>query len=356
MRRIVRWLMRGLLAVIALVLLLLSPVGFVELMCRPTISSADRASLVGTEWLRPEARTLLTYPEWHIVHAYDDYAAVIATGDPHDFNALRSTADFWGSLCSLSQASGPYGGFPLETKQMVYTIGVSFTAELFAKTLYETTFGRIATWVRGSERAPLDDLSARQARDYATFLQQVPWYKWDFRADRAALIQAATPAFRDRERSFALGIEYGTKALYAKVIAKAVRGVGEDALRLRSVVTGLDAVTLAAMDEVDMITTRPQGIEIETPRYRAFTEIAKVIADAGGTFVEIAGNDDILFTAIVPSDGAVDLGPEVRVLHRFARQGNSGDRVLAMVKVSALGPVIRGLAGSGAVLEHIHDY
>ena len=34
----------------------------------PIVPEADR---------RPESRTLLTYPEWHIVHAYDDYAAVI---------------------------------------------------------------------------------------------------------------------------------------------------------------------------------------------------------------------------------------------------------------------------------------
>jgi hypothetical protein len=30
--------------------------------------------LVGADWQRPEGRTLMTYPEWHIVHAYEDYA------------------------------------------------------------------------------------------------------------------------------------------------------------------------------------------------------------------------------------------------------------------------------------------
>ena len=35
------------------------------------------------------------------------------------------------------------------------------------KAAYEETFGRIATWVRGSDRALLDDISARQAASQA---------------------------------------------------------------------------------------------------------------------------------------------------------------------------------------------
>ena len=41
--------------------------------------------LLDAEWQRAESRTLTTYPEWHIVHAYDDYARVITDGDPHEF-------------------------------------------------------------------------------------------------------------------------------------------------------------------------------------------------------------------------------------------------------------------------------
>jgi hypothetical protein len=57
--------------------------------------------LVGADWQRPEGRTLMTYPEWHIVHAYEDYAAVIRTGDPDDFGFLSSIGDFWSSTCAL---------------------------------------------------------------------------------------------------------------------------------------------------------------------------------------------------------------------------------------------------------------
>lgn len=348
MRFVFRLVKRLVLLVVLLVLGLLSPVAYIETMCRPAGSAEAHDPLVGADWQRPEGRTLLTYPEWHIVHAYADYAEVIRTGDPHDYGFLSSIAGFWSSTCALSKASGPHGGFPWETKQMVYTIGVSFTAELLGKASYEETLGRLFVALRGATRAPLDDLSARQAADYAVFLQQVPWYKWDFTRDAAELEAAATDALRDRERRAALGFEYRAKASYAEVIAAAVAAVGEDQVRLRAVVRGLPEAALAALPEVQVVETLPEGVVIEAPRYRAFTRLAETIAAAGGDFVEIAGNDDILFTMIT------DLAEARGAIHAFARQGNPGYRHLVLLPVADLAAALRDLP-SGA-LEHLHDY
>ncbi|WP_137109636.1 hypothetical protein [Rhodobacter sp. SY28-1] len=348
MRVLFRLFKRLVLLLVVVVLGLLLPVAYIETMCRPEGALVAHDPLVGADWQRPEGRTLLTYPEWHIVHVYGDYGEVIRTGDPHGYGFLSAIGGFWSSTCALSQASGPHGGFPWETKQMVYTIGVSFTAELLAKAAYEETVGRVVVALRGADRAPLDDLSARQAADYAVFLQQVPWYKWDFTRDAEALAAAATDAQRDRERLFALGLEYRAKAAYAKVIEAAVAAVGADQLRLRAVVGGLSAEALAALPDVQVIETLPDGVVIEAPRYRAFTRLAEQIVADGGSFVEIAGNDDILFTAITPEatfPGAI---------HSFARQGNSGFRHLVLVPVADLDAVLRDLPREA--LEHIHDY
>ncbi|MBA3908547.1 MAG: hypothetical protein C0524_01405 [Rhodobacter sp.] len=343
-----RLLKRFVLLVVVLILGLLSPVAYIETMCRPEGSAEVRTPLVGSDWQRSEGRTLLTYPEWHIVHAYADYAEVIRAGDPHDYGFLPSIGGFWSSTCALSQASGPHGGFPWETKQMVYTIGVSFTTELLLKAGYEETLGRLFAALRGDTRAPLDDLSARQAADYAVFLQQVPWYRWDFTNDAAELDSSATSALRDRERRLALGLEYRAKAGYAKVIEAAVAASGADQLRLRAVVTGMEDASLAALPDVQVIESLPEGTVIETPRYRAFTRMAEAIAAAGGDFTEIGGNDDILFTMI--SDQ-----PSVEgAIHSFARQGNTGFRHLVLIPVSELAETLRNLP-EGA-LEHIHDY
>lgn len=346
MRFLWRWLKRAVLLVVILVLGLLSPVAYVETMCRGGGVTAEpySALLPEGEW-RPESRTLMTYPEWHIVHAYADYAAVIATGDPHDYGFLSGIGGFWSSLCSLSRAAPAHGGFDGPTKQMVYTIGVSFTAELLLKAAYEETLGRLFAALRGPQRAALDDLSATQAADYAAFLQQVPWYRWDFRGDAAALSAASTGVLRDRERNFALGIENGVKAAYAEVIAAAVASVGPDRLRMRVIVTGLPPAALAALADVQVIAERPEGVEIETPRYRAFTVLAREIAADGGDFVEIAGNDDILFTAL--TDAA-----DPAALISMPLQGRPGARGLYLVKVRDLAATLRSRPG----IEHIHDY
>lgn len=346
-----RWLRRGLTALLVVVLALLAPVAWVETMCRPTlVPSLYPPILTDPGQHRTESQSMLTYPEWHIVHAYEDYAAVVATGDPQDFSYLKSVWGYWDSLCALSKASGNHGGFPAETKQMDYVIGVSFTVELGLKGLYEETVGRLFVMMRGPARAPLDDLSARMAADYATFLQQVPWYRWHFANDAAALAQSATPALRDRERALALGLEFRAKAAYAGVIAKAVAATGADDLTIRSIVAGLDTGQLTAIDGIKVIGTRPEGVEIETPRYRAFTVILQAIATQGGQIIEIAGNDDIMLTALSASPW------EQGELFQIARQGSGDYRHLLMVHVPDLAATLNGLGGRGLVLEHIHDY
>ncbi|WP_172293231.1 hypothetical protein [Pseudoruegeria sp. HB172150] len=350
MRWLFRWFGRLLMVLAAFVVILLAPIAYVELACRSEPLPDNYVSILPPEHRRPESRTLLTYPEWHIVHAYDDYARVISEGDPHDFGFFSSITGFWSSLCSLSKASGAHGGFPWETKQMVYTIGVSFTAEFGAKAAYEETLGRIATWIRGSNRAPLDDLSARQAADYAAFLQQTPWYKWDFAAANNELAAANSGTFRDQERRIALGIENWVKSGYADIIASAVETVGADDLTLRMIVNGLTIEDLSELEVVQIISNRPQGIEIETPRYRDLTHILQKLAHLGADFVEIAGNDDILFTTTSTEFRASD------ALISFPRQGYGDYRHLSMVRVNELAGRLRDIETGPVALEHVHDF
>ncbi len=344
--RLIKW---AVLALLLGVILLLAPVGYVELACRGTDTGSDVPSQIAPAHHRLEARTFLTYPEWHIVHAYDDYAKVIETGDPHDYRFMRGIAGFWSSLCPLSRQAASHGGFDWPTKQTIYTIGVSFSAELALKALYEESLGRLVTIIRGSARAPLDDVSARQAADYAQFLQQTPWYLWDFERDISQLSQARTGALRDRERRLALGLEFGAKAKYAKVIEAAVANLGADALRLRMVVTGLRPSDVSAYAGITLVAQSGSYLEIETPRYRRLTGVVAQLARDGVDFVEMAGNDDIMITALSPHQYPA-------ALHSFARQGYGDRRHLIALKVSDLGARLRGLAAEGLTLEHIHDY
>lgn len=342
-----RWLLRIGVALVVALSLLLAPVAYTELACRGDARGAQGyAAVLPQEQHRPEARTLMTYPEWHIVHAYDDYARVITTGDPHHFGFLSSVAGYWGTLCDVMQASARHGGVDGGTRQMVYTIGVSFTAELLAKAAYEETLGRLFAGLRGPELAQTDILSARRAADYARFLQQVPWYKWDFLADRAALNAVVPQGLRDHERRLALGIEAWVKAQYAKVIAQAVASVGPDALRLQMIVTGLTPEQVTALDGVTLISQGADGLRIETPRYRKLTGLMGTMAQQGAAFVEIAGNDDILLTVL-------GLQPDPRAIAAFVRQGYGDVRSLLLIKVADLAQV---LTDPVLQVEHVHDY
>ena len=332
-------------ALLLVVIGLALPVVWVETMCRATGRQTAYTPILPPESQRPEARTLLTWPEWQIVHAYEDYAKVITTDDPHDYAYLPEIVSFWSSLCTLSKASGPQGGVPFDSKTMLYTIGASFTLELGLKATYEETLGRLATLIRGAERAELDDLTATMATDYAAFLYQVPWYRWDFSRDAATLSATTAAGFRNWERRTAIGLEFRGKAAYAGMIATAVAATGFDALTMRSVVTGLSAADLAAIVGVTVIRTRPEGVEIETARYQTFTDLARILAAKGARFVEIAGNDDILYTALSAAP------TEPGALMDMKRQGFSDFRHLHLVKVSDLHAAL--LAGG---VEHIHDY
>ncbi|MEO3414319.1 hypothetical protein AAFO92_06680 [Roseovarius sp. CAU 1744] len=350
MRRLFRWFFRLVLLLILLGVGLLLPVGYVEMACIRQPVEAEYTALLPEEHHRPESRTLLTYPEWHIVHAYDDYAKVIAEGDPHEFGFIRAIRGFWSSLCELSYASAEHGGFPDETKQMVYTIGVSFTAEMLAKAAYEETLGRLAAMTRESPRAPLDVVSARQAAEYAEFLQQVPWYQWDFALDAQELADNTSGSLRDTERLLALSLEYGVKTLYAGVIEQAVANVGADALRLRMVVRDTTPEALAEYEGVTVIGPLGDGFEIETPRYRVLTSLLQQMARDGVNFTEIAGNDDILLTATAPGGRVND------ALFSFPRQGHDDFRHLILLKVTELAQTLREMRTGPLTLEHIHDY
>jgi len=349
-RRLVRWVRRLVLMVLLVCIGLGAPVIYVETMCQGTAVATPYDAVIGPDHHRPETRTLMTYPEWHIVHAYEDYAEVLRTGDPHDYGFLRGISGFWGSLCALTSAASIHGVVDGGTKQMVYVIGVSFTAELALKAAYEETIGRIATMLRGRNRTPLDELSATQAAEYANFLQQTPWYKWPFTQDVQDLNTQASDGFRDTERRIALGLEYRAKAAYADVIAQAVAQVGADELTLRMIVNGGDQSTLGAYDGVRIIQERSEGTEIEAPRYRELTHLLVEMANDGWDIVEIAGNDDIMFTALSEDPRVTD------ALYSRARQGFGGHRHLIRLPVTDLAARLRAMKDSPLRLEHIHDY
>jgi hypothetical protein len=353
LRRILKWVGLGLLAC---VLALVAPVAYVEFGCRGEGGATPTVPIIkAKEYQRAEANTFLTYPEWHIVYAYEGLAEVLKTGDEHDFNYLASIANFWSSACTVTRAADAHGGADVATKRTIYVIGASFTLEMAMKALYEETLGRLLTWTRGSKTAQ-DTVSAEVATEYAAFLQQTPWYKFDFNAAVKRLWNAPIDSLRGWERRLALSGEWKAKAAYAKAIDRAVQATGVAQLEIQSVVAGLDKDSLKQIHGVDITQEEGNRFIIKTQRYQAFNAILEDIANRGGQVVEIAGNDDILVTVTHPANADLSVFQQTQVLTQLRRDGFGDVRSLLNVKVLALSALLRTARSQGIRVEHVYDY
>jgi hypothetical protein len=351
--RILKWVGFGLLA---FVLGLAAPIAYLEFGCRGEPGAAPAAPIItAKEYQRAEANTFLTYPEWHIVYAYEGLAEVLKTGDEHDFNYFASVASFWSCACTVTRTADAHGGADAATKQTIYVIGASFTLEMAMKALYEETLGRLFTWTR-STKTTQDIVSAEVATEYAAFLQQTPWYMFDFNAAVTKLWSAPADSSRGWERRLALSGEWKAKSAYAKVIASAVQATGVAQLEILSVVTGLGKDTLKQIPGVEMMQEEPDRIIIKTPRYQAFNVILEDIANRGGQVLEIAGNDDILVTVTHPAGVDLSMFQQTQVMTQLKRDGFGDVRSLLNVKVAALSNVLRTARSQGIRVEHVYDY
>ncbi len=360
-RRFIRWSFAGL--VVAL-LLLLTPVAYVELACRGDARAQPyEAVITDPAFVRREANTYLTYPEWHIVYAYDGLAEALRTGDEHAFAYASSVAGFWRSTCALTRVADEHGGADAATRLMIHIIGVSFTAEMALKAAYEESVGRAVAWLRGPTKTPQDEAIAATSADYAAFLRQTPWYGYPFGRERRRLWEAPVDGLlRGWERRIAIGAELTAKSVYARLIARAA-GAAPAPQVIRSLVSGLDESVLARIPHVMVVAARAGGIEIETPRYALFTRVLADIAGRGGVVGEIAGNDDIMVALTAPPEHSLRV-EGATVIARMRRDGFRGERVLVGVKVTDLSPLLLAypLADAGASggvdarLEHVFDY
>lgn len=356
-RRWWRWLKWSLAASAVAIIALLSPVAYVELACQDDPSGAAYAPLItDARWQRQEANSYLTYPEWHIVFAYDGLAHTVKGGDEHRFAYVSSISNFWRSTCALTRVAGRHGGADWGTRSMVHTIGVSFTVEMLAKAAYEETIGRLAAWFRGPQKTPQDQAVTKIAADYAAFLRQTPWYEYPFHRKAQELWAAPIDQqVRGWERRLGIGMEFEAKAGYARVLAGAVAATEPAQLTIRSVISGLSASSLRTIEGVTVIGARAAGVEIETPRYAAFTRILADIAKRGGTIREIAGNDEIMASLTAPPGAAFDVMPGT-ILLRMQRDGIPGERLLVNVPLRDLAVLLRTYPLRDPGIEHLFDY
>ena len=360
-----RWLKRIVAGGLLLALVVAAPIVWVERFCTapPEPGWRPPTPLVKTAgYVRREADSYLTYPEWHIVFAYEDLAGVLRRGDESDFAYGGQILGFWRSLCGLTGVVSARHGVPTDTRVMLYTIGWSFTAEMALKGAYEKTAGRFFEWLRGDGKTAEDEFIARDLEAYAAFLRQTPWYQYPF-ARRLASFWRRTPLGGDHlarklERRAVLTAEYGAKAVYGAAIGVAsATALGAADQEIHTVVAGLDAAGAARDTRITVVRELGAGRTlIRTPRYRAYTEVLVGLARQGRDVVEIAGNQRILVTALVPPGPLPSLPGATRLFEAPIQSRPDRRRVGLDVTVPRLAATIRTLESAGASVEHVYDY
>ncbi len=355
-----RWLKRAGIGLCVVVAIAAVPVLWVETSCKaPREIAASEPSLLDAAHRRDEINTYLTYPEWSIVHAYEDLAAVMRRTSESDFDYFGSIRRFWSSLCGINRLASSRGTIAGDYKLMLYTIGLSFAGEMGIKGAYEKTIGRVTAWIAGGRKTPEDQFALVVADDYAAFLRQVPWYEYPF-GKTLGRFWSETPltggnVIRKAERRVALSLEWGIKSVYAKAIA--IGAASSPApLRIRSVVVGLTDEDVAADPRITLIERHGDKAIIETDRYATLTEIIRGLAARNRDFSEIAGNRNIMVTVFAERD---TLPPDIpaKVLLSVPVEARPGwRRLVTDVKVGELTQLIRSLHRANLVLDHVYDY
>jgi hypothetical protein len=208
-----------------------------------------------------------------------------------------------------------------------------------------------------------EDLYAYQvAREYASFVHIRPFYEFHFGRSFTGLWKNTRlwgpHPLRKWERKLWLSLDYGVEALYCGLIEKASHGVYgvEDDLTY----AWIENTPVAVFTENPRIRkvkdAGPQAFIVAIPRYQEFTDIVERLSRQGVRFVQIAGNEQVLVTAIVPSDWANDLGGSQLLFSTGILTQPGLKRVALRSAVSSLHAVLNGLADRGLKVEHVYDF
>ncbi|HLG79558.1 MAG TPA: hypothetical protein VKY22_00965 [Bradyrhizobium sp.] len=334
----------------------------------PTIAS-DFA-ITDSGYVRQQGDSFLTFPEWYIVHAYNDLAGVTAKASESDFDYLASIRGFWSSLCGATRQASTSGPASADQKATNYIIGFSFTFEMALQGAYERSIGALSEWTTGGRKTAEDEFNLALLKDYGAFLYQTPWYQFPFGARLRQFWRETPfiPSIRSAERRGALSLQYAGRAGYAAAM-RFIAGYDPADLTIQSVVGGLPASELRAIGGVKVIrevtaADGERGVLVETARYAAFDAFVRELTHhSGAALLEIAGNHRILITVILPEADS-PAGKQAGLaasgaapIFNLGIQSSPGQRRVGVdTPVRALVNDVGRIEAAGYRFEHAYDY
>ena len=331
---------------------------------KPPPAVASSFGITDPGYQRAQGDSFLTFPEWYIVHAYNDLTGVTAQSSESDFHYLASIRGFWSSLCSATQRASTTGPATADQKATNYIIGFSFTAEMGLMGLYEKTLGALTEWTAGGKKTAEDEFNLALLKEYSAFLYQTPWYQFPFGEKLRQFWRETpfTPSIRAIERRGSLSTQYAGRWAYAALM-RFIAGYDPADLAIRSVVGGSPPTELAAMKGVTVIRgvddKGEHGVLVETARYAEFDAFVRELGrHPPASLLEVAGNHRILVTVIAPEGRDAPLAAAGgEIIFSLPIQSSPGSRRIGIdMPVRSLVSGVTGFEATGLKFEHAYDY
>lgn len=320
-------------------------------------------SAVPPEARRDAEQTLLTFPEWYLVHSPAEYARMVAAEPSHAFPFIEQMGQLWSSYAIVTREQ-IRGHYPLNPGYhvMIMVIASSTSVEYILRAMYENTIGR-ASWLLGGQQLTDEDrYGAKTAQEYVDFIRQQPWYLFDFKSRLKHLwtdVPLTGPGIvRKWERRYALTTEYAIKAVYGKLIERATRTAYTPALMTTDVVVDNLPDGWNPPPEVTVLKRLPDGrVLLALPRYFDFRIAATSLARQNIHIDDIAGNHSvILVTAWIKNSEHLPAGNWRVLFEQPLTMPGQTKRIALLIPVTTLSTFLANAPALGLTMEHVYDY
>jgi hypothetical protein len=314
------------------------------------------------DYARAEDSTYLGFPEWFIVWSYTEKADFQQNHLPSGFPYFKSIQQYWSGYCCVYGLTRGKYPFDFGEHEMLVVIGSSFSIEYLIRASYENTVGRLTEWLSSGEEVEEDAYSNRVAREYADFVHIRPFYEFSFWKRFKGLWAENTlrgrHPLRKLERRMFLSIDYSIESFYCWLIEKATHAsYGIESADTYAWIENAKPEIFAENPRIRKVKDAGPGAYIVViPRYQEFTTVAEWLADRDVHFVEIAGNDEILVSAIAPRGWSYDLTAGEEAFSTQLATAPEWKRVAISTPVGSLDKVLNELRTHGIKVEHVYDY
>lgn len=255
---------------------------------------------------RPTISTYLTYPEWYIVYSSQEYANYLKSNSPSGFPYFSSISQYWSGYRTVNRITKNRFSHNIGDHVMLYVIGTSYSLEYTIKGLYEKSVGKLTEFLSGQEPTEEDIYAQKIADQYANYITEEPWFDFSYAKALKGLWTKTSIVgphiIRKTERKLAFSLEYSIKGMYAAVIRFGSHlAYGKAPSRVYALADNIPRSFFINNKDIKLVKSiNPKMAVISLPFEQPFTNSLKKIMKDNIQFKDIAGNNEILITAVTP--------------------------------------------------------